>query len=143
MRDPAPDGLPRVFRNAIRAQITYGVLVTLWQLAGLALIARGHAPLGPTASGSVAIFAVASTTTLIALARWRPGLFVAASSMIGLPAALTILNAFSADPASWPSPWTRWAGVAVNAIGILAPLLAFFGWRQMRESGFSANGSVR
>jgi hypothetical protein len=137
-----PD-LPILFHHAIRTQIAYGVGVALWQLTGLWLISSGRAPLGPTASGQVAVFAIASTTTLVALARWRPGLYVTLSALIGLPALLTIRNAFLADPTLWPSPWTRWGGVALNALGILAPTLAFLGWRRIREAGPSRGGLAR
>ena len=126
--------LPPEMRVAIRLQIAYGVLVALWQVAGLFLIASGRPALGPTASGGVAVFAIASVGALVALAQWRPGLYVALAALLGVPALLTIQNAFVADPSLWPSPWTRWGGVALNALGVLAPALAFAGWRRMREA---------
>ena len=125
--------IPSTMRLAVRLQVTYGVLVALWQIVGLWRLASGQQALGPTASGNVAIFAVASTGALYALARAFPAVYVALASLLAVPALLTIQNAFVADASLWPSPWARWGGVALNALGVLAPTLAFVGWRQVRE----------
>ena len=125
--------IPDSMRLAVRLQIIYGVLVVLWQVVGLWLLSSGRPALGPTASGNVAIFAIASTGTLYALARAFPGVYVGLASLLAVPAILTIQNAFVADPSLWPSPWARWGGVALNAIGVVAPVLAFVGWRRMND----------
>ena len=125
--------IPQTLRLAVRLQVTYGVLVALWQVVGLWLVASGRSALGPTASGNVAIFAVASTGALYAMVRRFPEAYVAIASLIAVPAMLTIQNAFVADPSLWPSPWARWGGVALNALGVIAPAIAIVGWRQMRE----------
>ena len=116
--------IPSTLRLAVQLQITYGVLVALWQIVGLWRIAQGEQALGPTASGNVAIFAVASTGALYALARAFPGVYVTLASLLAVPALLTIQNAFVADPSLWPSPWARWGGVALNTLGVVAPVLA-------------------
>ncbi len=126
--------IPSTLRLAVRLQVTYGVLVALWQIVGLWLLASDRPALGPTASGNVAIFAVASTGALYAMVRRFPGPYVAIASLIAVPALLTIQNAFVADPSLWPSPWARWGGVVLNALGVVAPGVAFVGWRRMRES---------
>ena len=125
--------IPDTMRFAVRLQVAYGVGVALWQIVGLWLLASGRAALGPTASGNVAIFAVASTGALYALARAWPAVYVGLASLLAVPAILTIQNAFVADASLWPSPWARWGGVALNVLGVLAPTLAFVGWRRMRE----------
>ena len=125
--------IPPTMRLAVHLQITYGVLVALWQIVGLWRLGQGEQALGPTASGNVAIFAVASTGALYALVRAFPGIYVAIASLLAIPALLTIQNAFVADPSLWPSAWARWGGVVLNGLGVLAPTLAFIGWRQIRE----------
>ena len=124
--------IPDSMRLAVSLQVTYGVLVALWQVVGLWLLSSGRPALGPTASGNIAIFAVASTGVLYALARAFPAVYVGLASLLAVPAILTIQNAFVADPSLWPSPWARWGGVALNALGVLAPAMAFVGWRRMR-----------
>ena len=125
--------LPSPMRFAIYLQIAYGLLVAAWQVVGLMRMASGEPALGPTASGGVAVFALASLGALVALAQWRPGLYVVLAALLGVPALAAIQNAFVADAALWPSPWARWGGVALNALGVVAPALAFLGWRRMRE----------
>lgn len=125
--------LPALFRSAIRLQVVYGLLVALWQIVGLLRLASGRAPLGPSASSGVAVFAIVSVGLLLAIARARPGLYVLLAALLAVPALATILNAFVADPSLWPSPWTRWGGVALNTLGVLAPLLALFGWLRIRS----------
>lgn len=127
------DPLPSAFRLAVRLQVVYGLLVALWQVVGLWRLSAGEPALGPTASGNVAVFAVASCGALYALARAFPGFYVALASLLALPALATIQNAFVSDPSLWPGPGARWGGVALNTLGVLAPTLAFFGWRQLRE----------
>lgn len=133
MKAETPDPLPSAFRLAVRLQVVYGLLVALWQVVGLWRLSAGEPALGPTASGNVAVFAVASCGALYALARAFPGFYVALASLLALPALATIQNAFVSDPSLWPGPGARWGGVALNTLGVLAPTLAFFGWRQLRE----------
>ena len=135
--------IPPTMRLAVQLQITYGVLVALWQIVGLWRLGQGEPALGPTASGNVAVFAVASTGALYALVRAFPGAYVALASLLAVPALLTIQNAFVADASLWPSPWARWGGVALNGLGVLAPTLAFLGWRQIREGRTEAQGPRR
>ena len=125
--------IPPAMCVAVRLQISYGVMVALWQIVGLWRLSQGEQALGPTASGNVAVFAVASTGALYALVRAFPGVYVGLCSLLATPALLTIQNAFVADPSLWPSPWARWGGVALNALGVIAPTLAFIGWRQIRK----------
>lgn len=133
MTPRTPASLPPAFRLAVGLQVAYGVLVALWQVVGLWRLSAGEQALGPTASGNVAIFAVASTGALYALARAFPGFYVGLASLLALPALATIQNAFVSDPSLWPGSSARWGGVALNTLGVLAPTLAFIGWRQLRE----------
>ena len=118
--------------RAVQVQVFYGFLVIAWQVAGLLLIANGRQPLGPTASASVAIFAAVSTVLCVALARWLPSVYVLVSCGLAYVASTTILNAFTADPSSWPSDMSRYLGVAVNAVGVMAAVLAIFGFIRIR-----------
>lgn len=121
-----------LFWRAVGVQVVYGFLVITWQVAGLLLIAIGRQPLGPTASASVAIFAAVSTALCVALARSLPSAYVLASCGLALVASTTILNAFTADPNNWPSDLSRYLGIAVNSVGVLAAALAIFAFIQMR-----------
>ena len=118
--------------RAVGVQVLYGFLVIAWQVAGLLLIANGRQPLGPTASASVAIFAAVSTLVCVALARWLPSVYVLVSCGLAYVASTTIVNAFTADPSNWPSDISRYLGVAVNVVGVLAAALAIFAFIRMR-----------
>jgi hypothetical protein len=45
-------------------------------------------------------------------------------------AGMTTWNAFKLDPSLWPSEFWRWAGIAVNALGVAGSITAFFAHRR-------------
>ena len=118
--------------RAVQVQVVYGVLVVAWQVVGLLLIANDRQPLGPTASASAAAIAAAATVACVLLARWLPSVYVLVSFGLAYVASTTILNAFTADPSNWPSDTSRYLGVAVNAVGVLAAALAISGFIRIR-----------
>lgn len=62
---------------------------------------------------------------ILGLRKFLP-LFVALSLASGLAAGSTILNAFTADPLLWPGDLSRYAGVAINVVGVVGAVLALW-----------------
>jgi len=71
---------------------------------------------------------------LIAGLRYFKPLFVAVCLFIAWGASMTILNAFTADPALWPSAWTRYAGVLINLIGVAGAILGIVGMAKRQSA---------
>ena len=119
-------------RRAIAIQLTHLGLSLVWNVAGLALIARGLRAPGPTASLEVAAFLLAlGVAILVGVRRFAP-LYVLASLLAGLGAASAILQAFQLDPSLWPSDFWRYAGVLLNALGVFGACWGLLGWWKWR-----------
>jgi uncharacterized membrane protein len=73
---------------------------------------------------------------VISFNRWAV-IYGLLSAIGGLLALYTVVNAFVADPSLWPSEFWRFAGVAVNAIGVIGGafgIAAAIGRLTMRSS---------
>jgi len=120
---------------AFPVQIAWAILAALWNVAGVLLIAQGRRAIGPTASWlTAAILLVLAVLFPYLVKRWPIAylLLTAAAGLLGLFAAV---NAFTADPALWPSEFWRYAGAVINGAGFIAAViavLAFFRWRASR-----------
>ena len=118
---------------ALPVQVAWAILAAAWNLAGVALIARGLRAPGPTASASAAIVLV-GIAALVALSirRW-PLAYLLLSVAAGVMALAAVVNAFVQDPALWPSEFWRYAGALLNGIGVLAAVGAVAGYFRLRR----------
>ena len=120
---------------AFPVQIAWAILAALWNVAGVLLIAQGQRAIGPTASWlTAAILLVVAVLFVYLVKRWPIAylLLTLAAGLLGLFAAV---NAFTQDPALWPSEFWRYAGAVLNGVGFIAAvfaILAFFRWRASR-----------
>ena len=96
-----------------------------WNLAGLYLLSQGQPALGPTASWAfVAVLAVLGLVLIAAYTRFK-WLYVIVSLILVCGAYLALLPALDAENASlWPSAFWRYAGAALNAIGVIGGMTA-------------------
>jgi len=118
---------------ALPVQVAWAILAAIWNVAGVYLIVHGQHAIGPTASiaGAVVLLAFA-VGFVITVSRW-PIVYLLLTIATGLLAALAVVNAFSADPALWPSEFWRYAGAVLNGIGFggcAAAVVAYFRWRR-------------
>lgn len=109
---------------ALPVMFAWAILSAIWNFAGVALIAQGQRAPGPTASiaGAIVLLAIAAGL-VVAVGRW-PVIYLLISIVVGLAAIAAVVNAFTADPALWPSEFWRYAGATLNGVGLLAAAFA-------------------
>ncbi len=118
-------------------QWTHISLSVAWNIVGVLLIERGLRAPGPTASFFVAAFLLALALGMFWGARRFVPLYLGASWLAGLGALWAIVQAFRLDPSLWPSASWRYAGVLLNALGVLGAAwgtLAWLRWRRFRPA---------
>ncbi len=118
--------LTRTFQPALALQLLHAALCVVWNGVGLAQRAHGVQSIGPTASWTAIVVMIVFGAGLVYFltAGWKIAYFVL--SPIGLLAAMAaIVGALTNDPLNWPSEFWRWAGIAVNAIGLIGFFLAW------------------
>jgi len=113
---------------ALPVQIIWALLASVWNVAGVMLIANGQRAPGPTATitGAVVLAGFALLFPL-AVRRW-PVLYLILSVLTGLICVMAVVNAFVQDPALWPSEFWRYAGAVLNGAGGIAAVVAVFGY---------------
>ena len=107
--------------------VTWAGLCAIWNTYGAIQISTGGRALGPTASLLTAGFTILLAILLILASERWPRLFRWLTIVAAALAALTIWNAFRLAPSLWPSEFWRWAGVALNGLGVVGALIALIG----------------
>ena len=93
-----------------------------WNVAGVVLMSQGQRPLGPTASVAVAaVLLVLGAGLWIGFCRSRP-LYVAISTLLGVGALVSVIQAIVGEASLWPSAFWRLAGAGLNLAGFVANL---------------------
>ena len=114
------------------AQVSWALLSALWNVVGVTLVTHGAHALGPTPSISAAAALLAIAATCVETIGRAPVVYMVVSIAAGLLALAAVVNAFTADPSLWPSEFWRYAGTALNAVGVLAAFAAMVAWAKWR-----------
>ena len=122
------------YKTALIFMLLHASLVIVWNIVGVWLLSQDKSALGPTATlvGAL-IFAVLIVIYLFFYKKEYENLFLSIVSIGALLGASAIYGAFTKDPALWPSEFWRYAGVAVNALGILGFIFALKGYRRSNK----------
>ena len=113
------------YKLTLLFMVFHAILVIVWNIAGVWLISHGKSALGPTATLTGALlFAVLIVVYLILYKKGLEKAFFIAVLIGALLGSMAIYGAFTKDPALWPSELWRYAGVAVNSLGVLGLLFA-------------------
>lgn len=105
--------------------VLHAVLVIVWNIVGVWLLSQNKSALGPTATLTAAfVFAGLIVVYLFFFKKGYEKLFLSIVSMGALSGSIAIYGAFTKDPSLWPSEFWRYAGVAVNVLGILGFMFA-------------------
>ena len=113
------------YKPALVLIVLHALLVIVWNLVGVRLLSQGKSALGPTATLTGAL--VFGVLVAIYFLFYKKGYkkFFLISVFIGASfGAMAIYGALTKDPGLWPSEFWRYAGIAVNAIGVLGLLFA-------------------
>lgn len=108
---------------ALLLQAAWAIASALWNFYGAFQISKGLPALGPTATYGGGILALALLAALVVSVRRWPLVYVILSAAGGLIALITVANAFTADPALWPSDFSRYAGMVINGVGVIGAAL--------------------
>lgn len=118
------------FEISLILLVVWAFLCAVWNVYGSVQLAYGGRALGPTASILGAGFALALAVVLVITFLIWPIAYRWLAIVPIVLAGMTIWNAFRLDPALWPSEFWRWAGIAVNALGVGGGALAFLAPRR-------------
>lgn len=114
-------------RTVRAATAAWAVASALCNFYGAFQLSQGLPALGPTATYGGGILALVLLAALVVSARRWPVMYGLLSAIAGLLALVTVINAFTADPSLWLSEFWRYAGIAVNAVGVLGAALGIGG----------------
>ena len=117
------------YKLALLFMIFHAILVIVWNIAGVWLISEGKSALGPTATLTGALlFAVLIVIYFLFYKKGYEKLFLIVVTIGALLGSMAIYGAFTKDPDLWPSEFWRYAGVAVNFLGVLGFIFALKGF---------------
>jgi hypothetical protein len=120
--------LRQVVLPALLLQTTWALLSSVWNIAGITLLATGQRALGPNASLGAAMMLIGLAVAFwVAAQRW-PLLYAVLTSAAGLVGLSTALSAMTADPTLWASDFWRIAAAILNGGGFIAAVWAMFGF---------------
>lgn len=101
-------------------QLTHALLCMMWNLVGLGLISADLAPLGPVASWAVVIACAVMAGLLWWGARSLLWLYVIVTVLQLLLSMNAVISPFIKDPALWVYAGSRFSGLAINLVGLVA-----------------------
>ena len=105
--------------------VLHALLVIVWNIAGLWLISQGKSALGPTASlVGVVLFAVLIGLYIMFYKKEYKKLFLVFAFIGASLGSVAIYGALTKDPILWPSEFWRYAGIAVNTLGVIGFVLS-------------------
>ena len=134
MSTRAATGFGERMKTVFYFQLAYCLGTMTWNIAGLILRSQGLRSPGPTASPAIAAFGVVIIAALVIGLRKWPVVYGLVSALVMLLVVPSILNAFTADPALWPSDCWRYAGAALNALGFVSCAIGVIGYIRWKMS---------
>lgn len=124
------------YRPALSFQLFHLALCVGWNGVGLWQKAHGAQSIGPTASFAGVAGAIAiGICMVLLLGKSLDVPYLVISVVAVLMAAVAIHGGLTKDESNWPSEFWRWAGIVVNAFGVIGFLLALFASTQRRSHG--------
>ena len=101
--------------------VLHALLVIVWNIAG----SQGKSALGPTASlVGIFLFAVLIGLYIIFYKKEYKKLFLVFAFIGASLGSMAIYGALTKDPVLWPSEFWRYAGIAVNTLGVIGFILS-------------------
>jgi hypothetical protein len=115
------------FKPVIYFQVVYTLLCMAWNLIGVWQVRNGVPSLGPTASlMTVSVFIFLALLLMFSVKKHWAVVYLGLSLLLALLACSAIYGGFTKDPNLWPSEFWRYAGIAVNLVGVLGFAMLLF-----------------
>ena len=123
------------YGNSLFFLLSHAFLSILWNAIGLWLISQGKQPLGPTATyAAIVILLILSFGYVFSLVKDHPAIYLFLACTGLALACYAISGALTRDHGLWPSEFWRYAGMAVNAIGVIGFVCAVKTFADSRKS---------
>jgi hypothetical protein len=120
-----PASRAQALTRPLSLQLSHLALSCVWNLAGVDLISRGLAPLGPTASLATTALLIGVGLLMIIGAKKNVYLYLLCSVLAMAGAGTAIAGAFSQNPSLWPSDVWRLSGVGLNCLALIGGFWGF------------------
>lgn len=123
---------------ALPLQVSWAILSSIWNIAGVLLISQGLRAPGPTASWLAALVLLVIAAVLMWAVKRSAFLYLLLSLLMGVGAFYSVMIALTADPSLWPSPFWHWVGAVLNSAGTLGAIAAavyFLRWKAKQVNG--------
>ena len=104
--------------------LSHALLSIVWNIIGLWLLSQGKQALGPTATyAAIVLLLLLSAGYIFFSKKDYSKIYLVLASMGAALAGYAIAGGLTKDPALWPSEFWRYAGIAVNALGVIGFIL--------------------
>ena len=108
------------YKNSLFFLLSHTLLSMLWNAIGLWLILQGKPALGPTATyAAIVILLVLSAGYIFSSIKDHPATYLLLACIGFFLACYAISGALTRDRDLWPSEYWRYAGMAINALGVI------------------------
>lgn len=122
------------YQPALQVQLFHLLMCVTWNAIGVYQLSQGLQPIGPVASvAAIVVMSLLAALLIGLLINGKEKFYILVGVLPALAALMTIVGAFTNDPSNWPSEFWRWAGVAVNIIGIAGFALVMKNFVKMDE----------
>jgi hypothetical protein len=127
-----------ILRLTVPFQMIWACLISASNLVGMVMASYGMAAPFPKASSfGLVLFAAIAYALFDFLRKW-PLAFTCTTAIVAVVSGGVLFKIVSGDPAFWPGANWGYAAVAVNAVGLVAALIALarIGLLRLRHGSF-------
>ncbi len=105
--------------------MSHAVLSIVWNVVGLWLLSLGKQALGPTAAyAAIVLFILLSSGYIFFAEKEYEKMYLLLACIGAALACYAITGGLTKDHSLWPSEFWRYAGMAVNALGVIGFLVS-------------------
>jgi len=112
------------YKTSLFFLLSHSGLVIIWNIIGLWLISKGMRPLGPTATFvGIVLFLLLSVGYIFFSRKSGSRIYLILACIGAALGCFAIYGGLTKDHMLWPSEFWRYAGIAVNVLGITGLIL--------------------
>ena len=112
------------YNTSLYFLLSHAVLCIIWNAIGLWLLSQGKQAIGPTATyAGIALFFLLAVGYIFFSNKDYSKTYLIFAGIGAVLAGYAITGGLTKDHALWPSEFWRYAGMAVNALGVIGFIL--------------------